>query len=60
MASMKQAKVVDLITIEGGENRGNPCHTGYHQFLGIEAAVTQQIADWIKRYHSQGKARTGS
>lgn len=60
MATMKQARVVDLITVEGGENRGNPCHSGYHQFLGIEAKVTQQIADWIKRYQSQGKARAGS
>lgn len=60
MASMKQAKVADLITVEGGENRGNPCHSGYHQFLGIEATVTQQIADWIKRYQSKGKAGAGS
>jgi len=60
MASMKQARVVDLIAVEGGENRGNPCHSGYHQFLGIEATVTQQIADWIKRYQSTGKAGAGS
>lgn len=60
MASMKQARPVDLITVEGGENRGNPCHTGYHQFLGIEATVTQQIADWIRRYQSKGKAGAGS
>ncbi len=60
MASMKQAKVVDLISVEGGENRGNPCHSGYHQYLGIEAMVTQQIADWIKRYQSQGKTGSGA
>jgi dienelactone hydrolase len=60
MESMKKAKKVDLITIEGGENRGNPCHTGYHQFLGIEAVVTKQIADWIKRYQSSAKADAGS
>jgi pimeloyl-ACP methyl ester carboxylesterase len=60
MASMKKAKKVDLITIEGGENRGNPCRTGYHQFLGIEATVTQQIADWIKRYQSSEKVNAGS
>lgn len=60
MAIMKQARVVDLITVEGGEIRGNPCHDGYHQFLGIEAAVTKQIADWIKRYPSPGKAVSGT
>ena len=42
MAIMKQARVVDLITVEGGEIRGNPCHDGYHQFLGIEAAVSRR------------------
>lgn len=55
MAAMKQARVVDLITVEGGENRGSPCHSGYHQFLGIEAEVTRQIAGWIRRHHSQGR-----
>lgn len=52
MAALKSAKTVELITEEGGSATGNPCHTGYHQFLGIEAAVTRDIADWIKRYQS--------
>lgn len=56
MAAMKKARKVDLIEIEGGENTGNPCHTGYHQFLGIEGEVTQKIADWIKRYQANEKA----
>jgi pimeloyl-ACP methyl ester carboxylesterase len=60
MATMKQARVVDLITVEGGENRGNPCHSGYHQFLGIEAEVTRQIAEWIRRHHSQRKDAPGA
>ncbi|MCF8178243.1 MAG: hypothetical protein K9J74_07015 [Sulfuritalea sp.] len=49
IAALKSAKKVQLITEEGGDGEGNPCHTGHHQFLGIEAAVTQDIADWIKR-----------
>lgn len=60
MESMKKAGKVELITVEGGEERGNPCHTGYHQFLGIEAQVTRQIADWIKRHQSGGKTTGGS
>lgn len=52
MASMKKSKKTEFITVEGGTNQGNPCHTGYHQFLGIEAAVTQRIADWIKQYQA--------
>lgn len=52
IAALKSAKKVELITEEGGSGTGNPCYTGYHQFLGIEAAVTKDIADWIKRYQS--------
>ena len=52
MASMKTSKKVDLITVDGGSSQGNPCYTGYHQFLGIEVGVTQQIADWIKQYQA--------
>lgn len=50
MASMRRARKVELISIEGGDNHGNPCYSGYHQFLGIERSVIAQIADWIKRY----------
>ena len=50
IAAFKSAKKVELITKEGGSSGGNPCHSGYHQFLEIESAVTKEIADWIKRY----------
>ncbi|HJV86964.1 MAG TPA: alpha/beta hydrolase [Noviherbaspirillum sp.] len=53
IADLKSAKKVELISEDGGFATGNPCHTGYHQFLGIEGAVTKDIADWIKRYESQ-------
>lgn len=52
VAAFKSAKKVELITEEGGTAQGNPCHTGHHQFLDIEAAVTRDIADWIKRYQA--------
>ena len=52
MATMKKAKRVELISVDGGERQGNPCHTGHHQFLGIEASVTQKIADWIRQYQA--------
>lgn len=52
MATMKKAKRVELITIDGGVDKGNPCHSGHHQFLGIEATVTQKIADWIRLYQA--------
>ena len=60
MASMKAAKPVELITVEGGDPAGNPCRTGHHQFVGIEAAVTQQIAEWIKRYQAQAPTKAGN
>lgn len=56
MATMKRAKQVELITVEGGDRQGNPCPTGHHQFLGIESAVTKKIADWIKRYQAGAQA----
>ncbi|MCX7167130.1 MAG: alpha/beta hydrolase [Rhodocyclales bacterium] len=52
VAALKSAKKVELISEEGGVATGNPCHTGHHQFLGTEAAVTKDIADWIRRYQS--------
>jgi len=52
VAALGSAKIVELISAEGGSAAGNPCHTGHHQFLGMEAVVTKDIADWIKRYQS--------
>jgi pimeloyl-ACP methyl ester carboxylesterase len=49
LAALKSAPKVELLTIEGGLSQGNVCYTGYHQFLGIETVVTQDIAEWIKR-----------
>ena len=56
VAALKSATKVELLSVEGGSSTGNPCHTGHHQFLEIEAAVTKDISDWIKRYQS-GLAR---
>lgn len=53
VAAFKAAKKVELMPVEGGREGGNPCHSGYHQFLGIEAAVTDDIAAWIKRYQAE-------
>lgn len=50
ISALNGAKKVELITAVGGSSAGNPCHTGFHQFFGIEEAVTKDIADWIKRY----------
>lgn len=40
-------KKVEVITIEGGQDNSEPCNGGYHQFLGQEQEVTDQIAKWI-------------
>lgn len=47
MTALSAAPKVELISITGGNAQGNPCYSGYHQFLGIEAEVTQKIAAWI-------------
>jgi hypothetical protein len=47
-AAFSASSKVALITAQGGSSNGNPCHTGHHQFLGIEGAVVKDMADWIK------------
>lgn len=39
---------VDFITVDGGQDHGDSCNRGHHQFLGIEHDVTAQISNWIK------------
>jgi pimeloyl-ACP methyl ester carboxylesterase len=41
------SKKVDLISVEGGSDNSDPCNGGYHQFLGQEQEVTDQISRWI-------------
>lgn len=50
LAALKSARKTELIGVEGGSpGSGPPCGGGHHQFLGIEDAVTNAIADWIRR-----------
>lgn len=38
----------ELLTFEGGKNRGDPCEAmAYHGFNGIEQDVVNKITDWI-------------
>jgi pimeloyl-ACP methyl ester carboxylesterase len=53
VAAFSSAKKVELITEEGGSSAGNACHTGHHQFLGIEERVTTGIARWMKHAQPQ-------
>lgn len=40
-----------LITITGGNNRGDPCEAwAYHGFNGVEDEVVSDIAAWIKSH----------
>ncbi|WP_217349818.1 alpha/beta hydrolase [Polaromonas sp. A23] len=56
-AALSASPKVELISPEGGSSGGNPCHGGYHQFRGIETAVTKDIADWIKANSAAPVAR---
>jgi len=39
----------ELIVIEGGQDRGDPCEAmAHHGFNGVEAVVVARIADWIR------------
>lgn len=46
-AAFKASPDVALLTVTGGSSEGNPCHSGHHQFLGVEERVTQQMTDWM-------------
>jgi len=50
MQQLKRAPKVELISFEGGDiPRSEPCEAlSYHGFLGLEPAVVEAIARWIK------------
>jgi dienelactone hydrolase len=48
-AALSGAPRVELLAIEGGNGQGNACHTGHHQFLGQEEAVTEAVAAAVQR-----------
>jgi hypothetical protein len=38
----------ELLTMDGGQNRGDPCEAfAYHGFNGIERDVVAKLAVWI-------------
>ena len=50
MDKLTAAPRKELLTFEGGKNKGNPCAAmAYHGFNGIEKEVVTKIADWITR-----------
>jgi pimeloyl-ACP methyl ester carboxylesterase len=48
-AALTGAPKVELLAIEGGNGEGNACHTGHHQFLAQEDAVTEATGDTMRR-----------
>lgn len=49
MRKLEGTHRTELISIKGGEDRGDPCEPfAYHGFNGIERAVIAGIAEWIK------------
>lgn len=48
IAAFTSAPKVELISEDGGTG-GGVCGQGSHSYAGIEAAVTKDIVDWIKR-----------
>lgn len=48
MERLTAAKRKELITFDGGEDRGDPCEAfAYHGFNGLEREVVRRIAEWI-------------
>lgn len=48
MEKLEGASRKELISIKGGEDRGDPCEPfAYHGFNGIEKTVVDRVAEWI-------------
>lgn len=48
MAKLDNSPSKELLTFNGGENKGDPCEAmAYHGFNGLDRDVVQQIAGWI-------------
>jgi hypothetical protein len=50
MNKLTAAPRKELISVEGGQSKGDPCEAmAYHGFNGIEQLVVTKIAEWITR-----------
>lgn len=48
MAKLANSPRKELLSFNGGENKGDPCEAmAYHGFNGLEREVVQQISAWI-------------
>ncbi|MGH6689214.1 MAG: hypothetical protein ACREF4_00825 [Gammaproteobacteria bacterium] len=48
MARLTAAPRKELVAIDGGTSRGDPCEAfAYHGFNGLEREVVSRIAAWI-------------
>lgn len=48
MKKLEGAPRKELITVSGGEDRGDPCEAhAYHGFNGIEGTVVARVVEWI-------------
>lgn len=48
MSALRNVPRAELMTMEGGETRGNPCESwAFHGYNGIEDTVVRQIARWV-------------
>jgi hypothetical protein len=46
--SKLNASSKELIAIEGGQTKGDPCNAfGYHGFNGVEQEVVSKISQWV-------------
>jgi len=48
LMSKLNASSKELIAIEGGQTKGDPCNAfGYHGFNGVEQEVVSKISQWV-------------
>jgi hypothetical protein len=49
MEKLSSAPRKALVTMKGGNDRGDPCESfAYHGFNGLEQEVVERIAGWIR------------
>lgn len=54
LGQLSSVPAKELITVEGGDDSGNPCEAmAHHGYNGVESVVVQKVSDWVKAHSTR-------